>query len=107
MAGRGPVSRKPRRFSGDIVLLVSSKPRRLEARTLHLFSFLFPLQHMKRLTLQSKWVAVLRMAFRARKVFGTFQKQAPDLLMLRVSSGQTDSVLQGGTVWSAEAIAVR
>ena len=62
---------------------------------------------MERPTLQNKWVAVLRMAFRARKVFETFQKQAPELLMLRVSSGQTDSVLQGRTVWSAEALAVR
>ena len=31
---------------------------------------------MKRPTLQNKWVAVLRMAFRARKVFGTLEKRA-------------------------------
>ena len=34
---------------------------------------------MKRPALQNKQVGVLRMAFRARKVFGTFQKQAPAL----------------------------
>ena len=41
--------------------------------------FLFPLQHMKRPALQNKQVAVLRMAFRARKVLGTFEKRTPDL----------------------------
>ena len=34
---------------------------------------------MKRPALQNKEVVVLRMAFRARKVFGTFEKQAPDV----------------------------
>ena len=34
---------------------------------------------MKRPALQNKQVAVLRMAFRARKVFGTFEKRAPGL----------------------------
>ena len=32
---------------------------------------------MKRPALQNKQVVVLRMAFRARKVFGTFEKRAP------------------------------
>ena len=32
---------------------------------------------MKRQALQNKQVGVLRMAFRARKVFGTFEKRAP------------------------------
>ena len=32
---------------------------------------------MKRPALQNKQVRVLRMAFRARKVFGTFEKRAP------------------------------
>ena len=32
---------------------------------------------MKGPALQNKEVVVLRMAFRARKVFGTFEKQAP------------------------------
>ena len=34
---------------------------------------------MKRPALQNKQVVVLRMAFRARKVIGTFEKRAPDL----------------------------
>ena len=33
---------------------------------------------MKRPALQNKRVAVLGMALRARKVFGTFEKRAPD-----------------------------
>ena len=45
---------------------------------MQLFLFLFPLQHMKRPALQNKQVGVLRMAFRARNVFGTFEKRAPD-----------------------------
>ena len=45
--------------------------------TLQLFLFLFPLQHVKRPVLQNKQVVALRMAFRTRKVFGTFEKQAP------------------------------
>ena len=32
---------------------------------------------MKRPALQNKWVAVLLVAFRARKLFGTFVKRAP------------------------------
>ena len=44
---------------------------------MQLFLFLFPLQHIKRPALQNKQVAVLRMAFRARKVLGTFEKRAP------------------------------
>ena len=43
-----------------------------------LFLFLFPLQHMKRPALHNKQVGVLRMAFRARKVFRTFEIRAPD-----------------------------
>ena len=44
---------------------------------MQLFKFLFPLQHMKRPASQKKQVGVLRMAFRVRKVFGTFEKRAP------------------------------
>ena len=39
--------------------------------------FLFPLEHMKRPASQNKQVGVLRMAFLARKVYGTFEKRAP------------------------------
>ena len=72
----GPVSRKSRHFSADIVLFVSSKPRLLEARNFALILIFNHFTTYEKTALQNKWVAVLRMAFRARKVFGTFQKQA-------------------------------
>ena len=37
---------------------------------------------MKRSALQNERVVVLRMAFRARKVFGTFEKRAPGIEQL-------------------------
>ena len=51
--------------------------------TLQLFLLLFPLQHMKRPALQNKQVVLLRMAFRDRKVLGTFEKQGPGVLETR------------------------
>ena len=42
--------------------------------SLQLLSFLFPFLQMKRPTLQIKRVGVVRMAFRARKVFGTYRE---------------------------------
>ena len=55
VSGQGPVSRKSRNFSGDIIIFVSSKRRRLEARNLvsSYFNF-YSLQHMKRPALQNK-----------------------------------------------------
>ena len=41
---------------------------------------------MKRSALQNKQVVVLRMGFRARKVFGTFEKQTPDRIKLSDTS---------------------
>ena len=46
---------------------------------IHLHLFLFPLRHMKRPALQNKQAGVLRMALRARKAFGTFEKRAPGI----------------------------
>ena len=48
---------------------------------MQLFLFSFPLQHIKRPALQNKQVVVLRMAFRARKVLGTFEKRAPGVFL--------------------------
>ena len=76
------LSKVPKLFeliSGDIILFVSSKRRRLEARNFAIIFFLFPLQHMKRSALQNKQVVILRMSFRARKVLRTFEKRAPSL----------------------------
>ena len=80
---QGPVSRKSRNSSGAFrvtyfnLYLQSEGVSRHE--TLQLLYFLFPLQHMKRPALQNVWVAVLPVAFRARKVCGAFEKWVPDL----------------------------
>ena len=77
---RGPFLESPETFgriSGDIILFVSSKRRRLEPRNFAVIFILFRLQHIKRPALQNKQVVVLRMAFRARKVLGTFEKRPP------------------------------
>ena len=55
--------------------------------------FLFPLQHMKRPALHIKQVGVLRIAFRARKVFGTFEKRALKNLGLNGTRTQTSALL--------------
>ena len=65
---------KSRNFSGVFRVTLSlylQNERVLRHETLPLFLFLFPLQHVKRSALQNKQVVILRMAFRARKVFGT------------------------------------
>ena len=41
-SGQGPVSRKSRNFSGDIILFVSSKRRRLEARNFAVIFIFIP-----------------------------------------------------------------
>ena len=65
-------------ISGDMILFECSKPRRLGARNFVLILIFIPFTtHMKRPALQNKRVAVLQMAFRARNVFGTFEKRAP------------------------------
>ena len=48
---------------------------------MQLISFLLPLQHIKRPALQNKQVVVLRLAFRAQKVVGTFEKRAPGVVV--------------------------
>ena len=58
---------------------------------MQLFLFLFPLQHIKRPALQNKQVVVLRMAFRDRKVLGTFEKRAPGFTPQRGKKQQTQS----------------
>ena len=78
---QGPVSRKSRNFSGAFRVTQFSLYLQNEGvsrhETLQLFLFLFPLQHMKRPALQNTQVVLLRLAFRARKVLGTFEKRAP------------------------------
>ena len=55
--------------------------------------FLFPLQHVKRPALQNKQVIVLRMAFWAEKVLGTFEKQAPGPKSLQCLSDMKSFIL--------------
>ena len=62
---------------------------------MQLFLFLFPLQHMKRPALQNKQVELLRMAFRARKVLGTFEKQGPGQVAGQVTGQVTGQVRSG------------
>jgi len=63
------------RISGDNSLFFKKKASRRRHETLQLLWFLSPSQHIKRPALQKKRVGVLRMAFRNRKVFGTFEKR--------------------------------
>ena len=79
-------SKVPKLFgsiSGDIVLFVSSKRRRLEVRNFAvIFIFIpFTTYEKKKTALQNKEVGVLGMAFRTGKVFGTFEKRAPGRLL--------------------------
>ena len=53
------------RISDDIILFASAKRRRPETRNFAVIS------------LPNKQVIIIEMAFRARKVLGTFEKQAP------------------------------
>ena len=84
----GPVSRKSRNFSGVFRVIQFSLYLQNEGASRHetfpLSLFLFPLQHFKRSALQNKQVMILRMAFRARKVLGTFEKRAPGIVRDRL-----------------------
>ena len=64
------------RISGD-TLFVSSKRTRLEARNFAVIFIFIPFTTCEKISLQNKQVVILRMAFRARKVLGTFEKRAP------------------------------
>ena len=65
------------RISGDIILFVSSKRRRLEAQNFAVIFIFIPFPKYEKTSLQNKQGGVLQMAFRARKVFGTFEKRSP------------------------------
>ena len=81
----GPFLESPetfRAYSGDIILFVSSKRRRLEARNFAVIFIFIPFTtYEKKTALQNKEVGVLGMAFRAREVLGTFEKRAPDVVL--------------------------
>ena len=70
---QGPVSRKSRNFSGG-------KTKVIRVTKLCSYFNVYSLYNIwKRPTLQNKRVRVLGMAFRARKVFGSFDKHTPGL----------------------------
>ena len=56
---------------------------------------------MKRPALQNKQVELLRMAFRARKVLGTFEKQGPGQVAGQVT-GQVTGQVRSGQVRSGQ-----
>ena len=78
---QGPVSRKSRNFTGHF--RVSQLPLYLEngedlsSQTSQSFFFLLLRKHVERPAFKNKRLAVSQMAFRARNIFGTFEKQAP------------------------------
>ena len=81
----GPFLERPETFQVTQFSFVSSKRRCAPCHeTSQLFLFLFPLQHIKRPALQNKRVGVLRVAFRARKVFWSFEKRTPGVCFSKV-----------------------
>ena len=64
------------RISGDIVLFVFSKRRRLRARNLAVILIFLPFTTYEKTSFPNERVGVLGTAFRARKVFGAFEKRA-------------------------------
>ena len=79
------------RISGDIVLFVSSKRRRLKAWNFAVILIFLPFAtYEKTPALQNERVGVLGTAFRARKVFGTFEK--------RVTGPPTSWIVSGPVV---------
>ena len=76
----GPFSKVPTlfgRLSGDIVLCIFKAKASRNTKLCTYFNFYPVYKRMKRPTLQNRRVAVLGMAFRARKGFGCFKKRAP------------------------------
>ena len=75
METRGAFLKRPETFSGDIILFVSSKQRCSVSRNFAVILILLPLQDIKRPALKNERVGVLWMAFRARKVFRSYEKR--------------------------------
>ena len=75
------------RISGDTILFVSSKQRRLEERNFEVIFVFIPFTTYETTSnKQNKQVVLLRMAFRARKVLGTFEKRAPSQCIVIINS---------------------
>ena len=78
---QGPVSQKSRNFTGHFRVsqlpLYLKNGEDLSRQTSQSLFFLLPWKHFKRSAFQIKRLALSQMAFRARKVFGTFEKRPP------------------------------
>ena len=76
----GPVSQKSRNFTGYLRVsqfgLYLKNGEDLSRQTSQSFFFLSLWKYVKRSAFQNKRLTVSQMAFRARKVFGTFEKRA-------------------------------
>ena len=73
---RGPILERPETFRMTI-LYVSSKRKCYVSQNFAVILIFIPLTTYKSPALQNKQVGVLRMAFRTRKVFGSFEKRTP------------------------------
>ena len=75
------LSKVPKLFgpiSGATIPFISSQRRGSKPSNFAIFLVFLTLKHVKlKINLQNKRIAVLQLAFRARKVRGTFEKQAP------------------------------
>ena len=74
---RGPVLESTENFRATI-LFVSSKGRCSVLRNFAVIFIFIPFSRYEKTSLQNKRVGVLRIAFRVRKVFGSFEKRTPD-----------------------------
>ena len=79
----GPVSQKSRNFSGlfrvPLFPLYLRNAEVLSLQTSQSSWFFLYYKHVKRSAFQNKRIAVWQLAFRARKVLGTFEKRAPGI----------------------------
>ena len=104
--GDKQVPRLSGRVSGDLILFVSSKQRRLEARNFAVILMFVPFTIYEKISfIQNKLVGALRMAFQAQEVFGTFEKRAPGLEKVLVNNSPAtvydrSSISSWNTIWN-------
>ena len=66
-------------FSRVTIPIVSQEWRGFKSSNFTVLFLFLPCKHVKRSAFQNKRLAVSRMVFGVRNVFGTFEKRAPDL----------------------------
>ena len=80
------VYQKSRNFSVATILFISSPRRGSKPSNFVIFLVFLTLKHSKRSAFQNKRIAVLQLAFWARKVLGPFEKQAQGLSKIGILS---------------------